>query len=158
MINKVSVTLDPACKAEISQITGRIGSLLPFLITLSDEERKGGMRMGINSLAFIEKALRYAEENPQFASDYVNLSEFRRDYELASDLFAILQSLQAIVVKIEDTAMQAATEALPQAIGFYATLGRAKADGVPGAAEIHDDLSLAFPGRITPVAGAGGSQ
>jgi len=149
MINKVSVAIDSDRKNEIKQLTSNLGSLLPFLISLTDEERRGGMRLGINSLAFIEKALRYAEENHQFASDYVNLAEFRRDYELASDLFELMAALQSIVQKMEDTAMQAATEALPQAISFYATLGRAKADGIAGAAAIHDDLSRSFPGRAT---------
>ncbi|HAQ65326.1 MAG TPA: hypothetical protein DCR43_05685 [Bacteroidales bacterium] len=147
MLNKISATITEDKKAEFKEIAARLKALLPFMISLTSEERKRGMRLGLQSLSFIGKALEYAEANPQFTSEYIKIDEFHRDYKVAYDMIELYRLLHPLVQQMKDTAMQAATEALPQAISFYASVGSAVSKGEEGASEIHDELRDLFPGR-----------
>jgi len=61
--NLLSVSIDSIAMDTILQSITTIKSQLPFLLKLSPSERQGYSRMGDKSLAFVEKALSYAEGN-----------------------------------------------------------------------------------------------
>lgn len=54
--NLVSASLTDEKKTAITQAVETIKTNLPFLIALSDKERKGGMKLGDKSFGFAEKA------------------------------------------------------------------------------------------------------
>jgi hypothetical protein len=103
--------------------------------------------MGDKSLAFVGKALEYAKQNPGLVPTFLDLPESEKDFELVKALNNVLKPLAQLVEKLDDTTLQAGSEAYTAALIFYnAVKGAAKA-GVPGTKSVYDDLQARFPGR-----------
>lgn len=97
----------------------------------------------------ISKALAYAEANPQLVPPYLDVPEFRKDFNLALTLQAILQISTPLQESIADTARAAGHEAYRAALVFYQTAQQAAELNVPGADTIADDLGERFAGQGT---------
>jgi len=145
--NLVSASLPPADKTAVQTSIQAIATKLPFLISLTNDERKGGIKLGDKTVAFIAKAIGYAQTNPTLVPGYVNLAEIQKDYTLQKDLIDIQQWLAGLLQKIEDTQQEAGVEALNGILGFYQAVRVASEKDVPGARAIYGDLSQRFPGR-----------
>ncbi len=145
--NLVSAVLPPADKTAVQTAIQTITGKLPFLISLTNDERKGGMKLGDKSVAFIGKAIGYAQTNPALVPGYVNLTEIQKDYQLQKDLIEIQQWLASLLQKIDDTQQEAGAEAFNGMLGFYQAVRVASEKNVPGARAIYEDLNQRFPGR-----------
>ena len=150
MENKVSITIDEEAMTTISQALTAIRQNLPELINLKEEERHVLPKMGDKTVAFVNKNLEYAKQNPRVVPAFLDMVEFEKDVVAATDLRKVLIPLQQLVEKLDDTTMQAGSEAYTAALIFYnAVIGAAKA-GEPGMKNIYDDLKSRFPGHIKP--------
>jgi len=145
--NLVSAVIAPANKTAVHTSIQSIAAKLPFLISLTNDERKGGMKLGDKSVAFIAKAISYAHANPTLVPGYVKLAEIEKDYNLQKDLIDIQQWLAGLLQKIDDTQQEAGVEAFNAILGFYQSVHVAAQKDVPGARAIYEDLSQRFPGR-----------
>lgn len=145
--NLVSASIAAADKTAVQTAIQTINGKLPFLISLTNDERKGGIKLGDKTVAFILKAIDYAEANPMLVPPYVNLVEIKKDYTLQQDLIEIQQWMAELLQKIEDTQQEAGVEALNGILGFYQAVRVATEKDVPGARAIYEDLSQRFPGR-----------
>ena len=70
-------------------------------------ERRGLQSLSSGNEPFVTKALAYAEANAGLVPPYLNVPEFRKDYNLALALQAILQVSSPMQSSIEDTAAAA---------------------------------------------------
>lgn len=145
--NLVSASITADVKAEIQSHINAIAAALPFLISLTNDERKGGIKLGDKTVAFIDKALAYSTSNPSLTPGYVNLDEIQKDYKLQKDLNDIQQYMAGLLQQIEDTRHEAGVEALNGILSFYNAVRVASEKDVPGARAIYEDLSIRFPGR-----------
>ena len=145
--NLVSAVLLPADKTVVQTSIQAITTKLPFLISLTNEERKGGIKLGDKTVAFLDKAIEYAQTNPTLVPGYVNLAEIQKDYALQKDLIDIQQWMASLLQKIEDTQQEAGVEALNAMLSFYQAVRVAAEKNVPGARAIYEDLNQRFPGR-----------
>ena len=145
--NIVSASVVPANKTTLLGMGAQMKTLLPFLIAKTNEERKKGFKLGDGTLAFLEKATNYANQNPAMVPPFLNLPEMTKDTTLAADLDLILKSLEPVIQNINDTYQEAGAEALSSALVFYNNVKMAAHNNVPGAQVIYDDLSKQFPGR-----------
>ena len=93
---------------------------LPYLITLLPDEKREMLKMGDTTFAFVTKALEYAVANPNLVG-FIDLTEFDKDVKLINSLLKVLRPLQQIVEQLEDTVMQAGSEAYNEALHFYGT-------------------------------------
>jgi hypothetical protein len=144
--NRVSATLTLEAKTNIKNAIKTINDNLPFLISLTDEERRGGMKLGDKTIGFLDKNYNYIQSNGSLAPSYLELSEYTKDYTVSKDLLEILQLLNPLIQNIEDTYTQVGIEALTSALVFYNAVKMAAKQGVPGAKAIYDDLQKRFPG------------
>lgn len=156
--NLVSASIAAATKAQIQTNINAIAAALPFLISLTADERKSGLKLGDKTVAFVDKAIGYANTNAALVPTYINLPEIQQDYQLQKDLLDILKSLLPLVQKIEDTEQEAGAEAYNGILGFYNTVLDATSKGSPGARTIYNDLSQRFPGRKKAVIPASGTK
>src|ERR1035437_3667728 len=117
--NLVSAQIAAAVKVQIQTNINAIATALPFLISLTAEERKGGLKLGDKTVAFVDKAIGYANTNAALVPAYINLPEIQKDYQLQKDLIEILKSLHTLVQKVEDTEQEAGAEAYNGILGFY---------------------------------------
>jgi len=150
MDNKVSVTISEEASANIQQALTVLLQNLPELINLKEDERHALPKMGDKTVAFVNKNLEYAKQNPRVVPGFLDMVEFEKDVVAATDLRKVLIPLQQLVEKLDDTTMQAGSEAYTAALIFYnAVKGAAKA-GEPGMKNVYDDLQARFPCHIKP--------
>ena len=147
MENKISATLTAEAQTAIANALATIEKNLPFLNNLTAQERQILPKMGDKSMAFVYKAFEYAKQNPSIAPAFFNMAELEKDVALVASLNRVLKPLNQLSEKIEDTSLQAGSEAYTASLVFYnAVKGAAKA-GVPGMKSVYDDMQVRFPGR-----------
>ena len=92
----ITATLKEADIQEIKAALETIQQKLPFLITLSVEERRKLYKMGDKSLAFVNNSLTAAQSNRDILPASFDLEEFLRDYQLAATLTELLLGLRQV--------------------------------------------------------------
>jgi len=147
MENKVSITLNTEAITAITAAIGTIEQNLPALINLSVEDRKSIPKMGDKTLAFVNKTLEYARQNPQVVPAFMDVAEFEKDVAAVTSLNKVLKPLQQLVEKLDDTTLLSGSEAYMAALVFYNAVKGASKAGVPGMKTLYDDLQTRFPGR-----------
>lgn len=143
----VSAELKPDEKNEIINLIQQLTQKMTFLINLTPEERINLPKMGDKSIAFVEKALELAEANPQLVPPFVNVSELRRDFELAINLREIFMLVKQLYEKLDDTTLAVGSEAYVSALSFYNSAKNASKMNVPGTDAVVNELSNRFVGR-----------
>lgn len=144
--NKISTSVKADDLTAMLASIAALNEKLPYLINLLPDERKEMLKMGDKTLAFVTKALEYAIVNPGLAG-LVDVPEFEKDVKLIASLLKVLRPLQALVQRLEDTVMQAGSEAYNEALHFYGSSRIGMKSGVPGAQTIFNDLAERFPGK-----------
>ncbi|MDR2125739.1 MAG: hypothetical protein LBP63_02765 [Prevotellaceae bacterium] len=124
--------------------------LLPYVITLTPEERRGLLKMGDKSFTFVEKAYDYVLENPTFVPAYLNTTEFAVDFADAHGLWTVRNDALQVYEMIDDSAMASGSEAMQAALVFYNAVKEAAKRDVPGAKAIYEELKNRFPGHKRP--------
>ena len=147
MENKVSIALEAEVIANITAAIDTISTNLPGLVNLTDDERQTIPKMGDKTLAFVSKALEYANQNQELVPPYLDVAEFAKDVTAVTRLQQVLKPLQQLVEKLDDTTMLAGSEAYTAALVFYTAVKGAEKAGVPGVKTVSDDLQARFPGR-----------
>jgi hypothetical protein len=140
----ISAEIKPDDKNEIIGFIQQITNKLPFLINLTEEERKQIPKMGDKSIAFVEKALELAQQNPNLVPPFLNVEELKRDLNLAKDLRDLLNYINSLVEKLSDTYLAAGSEAFVAALSFYNSAKAAAKSNVPGTDFIVDELGKRF--------------
>lgn len=133
-------------EADIQQIKAALATIeekLPFLITLTAEERRKLFKMGDKSLAFVNNSLNAAQSNPDILPASFDLDEFLRDYQLATTLTDILFRLQQLTEKVDDTRMAVSSEAMSSSLTVYNYV-KAAAKITPGLKIIAEQLGDRF--------------
>ena len=120
---------------------------MPAHINLTAEERQSLPKMGDKTLAFVTKALEYAKQNSTIVPTFMSVTEFEKDVNAAIQLNNILRPLQQLTEKLDDTTLEAGSEAYSSALVFYTAVKGAAKAGAPGMKNISDELQARFPGR-----------
>lgn len=115
----VSATLSAEDLQAIKAALQTVQQKLPFLITLSAEERRKLYKMGDKSLAFVNNSLTAAQSNGDILPASFDLAEFVRDYQLATSLTEILLGLQQLTEQVDDTLMAVGSEAMNSSLTVY---------------------------------------
>jgi hypothetical protein len=144
MYKNISATLDNNVKDQITQRIREIESMLPFVINLSPTERRSIPKMGHAALKFVESAMVYSEKNPTIVPPYLNVAQERTSFQLAMQLFEIMQVLEPVWEKVSDTYYEVGAEAYAQARVFYKSVKAAAKAEVPGTDVIERELSKTF--------------
>lgn len=115
-----------------------------LLFNLTADERKALRVMGDKSIAFVTKALEYAQNNPALMPPYLDLAEAQKDFALTHNLYGILQQINTLQRAVEDTMMVAGSEAYDAALIFYNSVKGASRVNVPGSEAVYNDLQQRF--------------
>lgn len=144
--NRVSAVLSSEDITEVLASVNAIRAKLPFLVTLSPQERREMPKMGDKSIGFDDKCRTYMASNPEFIPGFVNLDEVAKDRELRSQLMRILAELGALTDSLDDTLRVVSSEAWMADLAYYQAVREATRRGRAGAQGIYDDLQQRFPG------------
>lgn len=139
----INATLSEADLQAIKQAIGTIQQKLPFLITLSAEERKRLYKMGDKRLAFVQNSLNAAQSNRNILPASFDLEGFTNDYRLASSLTELLMSLRQLTEQVDDTLLAVGSEAMSNSLTVYDYVKTA-AKKTPGLKAIAEQLGTLF--------------
>jgi len=135
-----------AVNTNLTAINTALANILLFNLTAA--ERQSLRIMGDKSIAFVQKALEYAENNPALLPPYLSLAEAQKDFALTHDLYGILQQINTLQRAVEDTMMVAGSEAYDAALIFYNSVKGASRVNVPGSEAVYNDLQQRFAVKL----------
>ncbi|WP_442938150.1 hypothetical protein [Nostoc sp.] len=104
---------------EIKAALQKIQQKLPFLVTLSTEERRKLVKMGDKSLAFVSNSFTAAQSNREILPATFDIEELVRDYQLATALTELLISMQQLTQQVDDTLMAVGSEVMTSSLTVY---------------------------------------
>lgn len=128
--------------AKLNALNASLANYLLFNLTPSD--RLELSKMGDKTIAFVQKSLEYAENNPALVPVYLDIAEAKKDFTLSQDLNTILKQVSTLQRAIEDTTMVAGSEAYNAALVFYNSVKGASRVNVPGSEAVYNDLQQRF--------------
>lgn len=118
-------------------------SLLPFLISLSNEERIALTKLGPKSVDFLGDSNETVNAFPTIMPSTFNKVEFAKDTDVVKVLVTIKMIVDAFQQKIDDTLMEVGSEAMMAALEVYAQVQLQK-DSVPGLRSAYEKLKSRF--------------
>jgi len=145
--NLISYELTQERVDEIRNKIAELNKLLDFTIVLTPDERSILPVMGDKTVAFVEKSLEMAKNNPQLLPPYLDVPELQRDLSTAKQINPLISELEIVLAKLNDTSLAAGSEAYSAALVFYNTVKSAQKTNVSGAESLYNELKQRFPGR-----------
>jgi hypothetical protein len=115
----IAASLSPQDIQEIKAALQTVQQKMPFLITLSTEERRKLVKMGDKSLAFVNNSITAAQSNREILPATFDVDELVRDYQLAATLTELLISMQQLTEQVDDTLMAVGSEAMTSSLTVY---------------------------------------
>lgn len=144
MENRIDVTLAPESQNSIMTAVNTIKTGLPFLIKLSDSDRKSLQMMDDGRKPFVEKSISLAGRNASLDPGSGLLDAAPRDLELFSFLSTLENELLQIVEMVHDTKQLAGSEAYEVGRFIYMKAKMNVKMNVPGSQAIVDELGKLF--------------
>lgn len=143
-VNRLSVVLSVA---EIARITAGLADAqqtMPFLLGLTEHERRQLPMIRKSNKLFVDEAVRLVKENQTLFPGYINPLEIEKDLTLHDQLLEIERMLEQLLEKVRHTRMLAGSEAYVAALLFYEMAKAAAARGVPGSDTVAKRLGERF--------------
>lgn len=152
MNNRISTVLSAADLSAAEAAITNLRQKLPFLISLTADDRAKLLKLGDGRLALDEDAHTLMEDHPTLVPGYVDKAELEKDRTLRLQLDGLRLGVKALLDDIESTEMQLGAEMLQTYLGFYSNAKEAEKRGVPAAKTVVEVLSKYFsrPARTTP--------
>ncbi|MEH2389396.1 MAG: hypothetical protein V7K14_27260 [Nostoc sp.] len=150
----IAAALSPQDIQEIKAALQTVQKKMPFLITLSTEERRKLVKMGDKSLAFVNNSVTAAQSNREILPATFDVEELVQDYQLATALTELLISMQQLTEQVDDTLMAVGSEAMTGSLTVYDYVKTAskKTPGLKSVAEQLGERFKAIRGRPTKAA------
>ncbi|MEH2141383.1 hypothetical protein [Nostoc sp.] len=139
----ITASLSPQDIQEVKAALQKVQQKLPFLITLSTEERRKLVKMGDKSLAFVNNSVSAAQSNPEILPATFDVEELVRDYQLAAVLTELLISIQQLTEQVDDTLMAVGSEAMTSSLTVYDYVKTASKK-TPGLKSVAEQLGERF--------------
>lgn len=147
-VNQVSIRIAAADLAEINTSIQTLQTkLLPYLVTLSPDDRRQLPKMGDKTVSFVQKAQEYCTQNPDLVPQFLDVAEFDVDITAYEQIRSIYQPLLQVTDSLWDTMLLTGSEAYSASLSFYNFIRNATKSKVQKAETIYNDLSARFPGR-----------
>ncbi len=118
--NKVSAVLAPAALANVNTALATIRTNLPFLLTLSDEERKAMPKANDGSAGFIQQSLIFASQHPEALLAGFSAAEYAKDGTLLTPLQSVCNLVTQLHSDCTDTLMALNSDLMAESLDVYA--------------------------------------
>jgi hypothetical protein len=147
--NRISAVMPDEDVNLIQLSLTNIRHALPFLVTLSGQERRELPKMGPKSVGFDEKCTTYMTNRPEFVPGFVDPVEVQKDRALRAQLLRFASELETLTNSVDDTLQLVSSEIWMADLAYYQTAREAAHRGRAGAQDVYDALSTRFPGAPT---------
>jgi hypothetical protein len=139
----VNASISPQDMQEIKAALQIIQKKLPFLITLSVEQRRKLVKMGDKSLAFVNNSVAAAQSNRDILPASFDVEELVRDYQLTTTLTELLTSMRQLTEQVDDTLLAVGSDTMTSSLTVYDYVKTA-AKKTPGLKTIAEQLGERF--------------
>ena len=139
----ITATVAPADVTAIKAAIATIQAKLPFLISLTDQERKSLPKAGPNSLSFVENAQTAAQNNPTILPGSFDATAFGSHVDLFAVLTVLNTSIAQLASEVDDTRLAVGSEAMGDARKVYDYV-KAAVKTMPGLKPVADQLGERF--------------
>ena len=141
--NLISAEISAADALAVEQLLTQVKEKLPFLITLSPEQRQYLTKSGNTYKPFIDKALEVINQYPQIFLELFDKEEFKRDTDLVKTLEPILLKMKSLTDALEDTVTALKSDSMVAALEVYSNVQGSKAK-VPELNIVFDEMKVFF--------------
>ena len=125
--NLISTTIPDKDLEEILNAFSFINDKLSELVTLSREELDALPKMGKETISFVQDSLKEAETHFELIPDDIEIDEIKKDVDLINSINQILNPLNTLQKKLENSALVAGSEAYLPSLAIYNAM---KADAI----------------------------
>ena len=139
----ISAQVSDKAMQAIKDALAAIETNLPFLISLTDAERKSLFKAGPKRLSFVENALTAAQDNPDILPKSFDADGFASHVALFATLTEINTLVAQLASKIDDTRMDVGSSAMDDASDVYNYV-QAAVKKTPGLKPVADQLGQLF--------------
>jgi hypothetical protein len=140
---EISATVTDKQMQTVKDALTAIETALPFLISLTDQERKKLRKTGPERLPFVQGAGVAAQDNPDILPKTFDADGFENAVALFSAMTEINTIVSQLSSKIDDTRLAVGVEALSGASDVYNYV-KAAATKTPGLKPVADQLGQLF--------------
>lgn len=120
-------------------------------VNLTPEQRQTYGRLGNRTENWITKVMEYIDRRPELTPMYINVPEFKQDFEIRKKLKPILSQLAFLSESIDDTTVLLGNDIYNYALAYYRNIKLVSQENVPGTTEVYNDLASQFPNRPSAV-------
>lgn len=139
----ISAQLSAADIQAVKDAVAAIEKKLPFLVSLTADERKAIFKAGPGRLAFVQNSLQGAKNNPGILPASFATAEFESDVNLFAALTDVNTVVAQLASKVDDTRLAVGGEAMAEATQVYNYVKTA-AKTSPGLKLLADQLGESF--------------
>lgn len=125
--NLISTTIPDKDLKEILNAFSFINDKLSELVTLSREELDALPKTGKDTITFVQDNLKEAETHPELVPEDIEIDEIKKDVDLINSINQILNPLNTLQKKLENSALVAGSEAYLPSLAIYNAM---KADAI----------------------------
>jgi hypothetical protein len=150
MANLISTTLSTQDLADIKAHLAGIQAKLPFLLGLSDEERKTMLKVQSANKGFITDVLKVGPNIIDDLPKRIDLQEIAKDNLLHDQLDEIRVIAEDLLGRIADTQVVAGNEAMGGALDVFNCNKVNVRQNVPGSQQADDEMGRRFARRSKP--------
>ena len=143
----VSATMTPDQMAQARAAIQTLTNVMPFLISLTEDERDSLYSLGSKSVDFVQGAYQAVQTVPHVFPPSMDVTEFGRDTALFANMNELRILLRSFLDKFNDTYDEVGAEALFTSRFVYKQIKVAHESGTPGLKSIVDMLSERFKGQ-----------
>jgi hypothetical protein len=141
--HNISAQISDKAMQAVKDAINAIETNLPFLISLTDAERKTLFKAGPKRLAFVQNALTATQDNPDILPKSFDAAEFESDVDLFTALTEINTRIAQLASKVDDTRMAVGGETMSEASDVYNYV-KAAVKKTPGLKPVADQLGKLF--------------
>jgi hypothetical protein len=144
--NRLSASLAAEDITAILAAITTLNNKLPFLLSLTAQQRRDMPKMSDKSAAFDDKCSTYMTSNPELLPGFVSAAEVGKDRDLRNQIMQFFPQLSALHEAVDDTLMVVNSEIWMADLAYYQSAREAAHRNRPGAEAIYTDLRQRFPG------------
>src|SRR5437588_2627963 len=115
----IDASISAADLQAIKDAFATIKQKLPFLVSLTVDERKATFKAGPNSVSFVQNAVTVAQNYPKILPPSFNVAEFQRDVDLFTAMTELNTDSESLNSQIDDTRLAVGGEAMREASQVY---------------------------------------
>jgi hypothetical protein len=144
--NKISASFSEINKEAVLVKIAEVKAMMPFLVSLTAEERKTLRKMGPKSVDYVRQSLEGAKAFPDELKKSFDVVEMEKDFTLINNLLGVQIACQSILESINDTMMAGGIDAMEAADEVYASLKSSAKSNVNAKAMV-EKISERFKGQ-----------